>query len=140
MNNSDEGMPEQFIPVRLIASSSTGGWLTREAYRCSTYPLNLLTAIVLSYITRTILCFGSMKIIGSFYLSLRTGYPCVVSCCVTRECYSVPRVTIILSESLTFYYTNTTATPYHPTESILTQLPDRPSSTAPSPERTQYAF
>lgn len=38
VNNSDEGMSEQFIPVRLIASSSTGGWLTREAYRCVTYP------------------------------------------------------------------------------------------------------
>jgi len=33
VNNSDEGKPEQFVPVRLIASSSTGGWLTREAYR-----------------------------------------------------------------------------------------------------------
>jgi acetyl-CoA carboxylase/biotin carboxylase 1 len=28
-----KGSAEEFIPVRLIASSSTGGWLTREAYR-----------------------------------------------------------------------------------------------------------
>ena len=33
VNNADEGMPDQYVPVRLIASSSTGGWLTREAYR-----------------------------------------------------------------------------------------------------------
>lgn len=33
VNDADNGSPEQFIPVRLIASSSTGGWLTREAYR-----------------------------------------------------------------------------------------------------------
>ena len=33
VTNADEGKPAEFIPVRLIASSSTGGWLTREAYR-----------------------------------------------------------------------------------------------------------
>ena len=33
VTNGDEGKPEELIPVRLIASSSTGGWLTREAYR-----------------------------------------------------------------------------------------------------------
>jgi acetyl-CoA carboxylase/biotin carboxylase 1 len=33
VTNSDEGKPDELIPVRLIASSSTGGWLTREAYR-----------------------------------------------------------------------------------------------------------
>ena len=33
VNNADDGQPDQYIPVRLIASSSTGGWLTREAYR-----------------------------------------------------------------------------------------------------------
>ena len=33
VTNADEGRPDEFIPVRLIASSSTGGWLTREAYR-----------------------------------------------------------------------------------------------------------
>lgn len=30
VTNGDEGKPSEFIPVRLIASSSTGGWLTRE--------------------------------------------------------------------------------------------------------------
>jgi acetyl-CoA carboxylase/biotin carboxylase 1 len=30
---TDGTVPDQHIPVRLIASSSTGGWLTREAYR-----------------------------------------------------------------------------------------------------------
>ena len=33
VTNADEGKPDEFIPVRLIASSSTGGWLTRESYR-----------------------------------------------------------------------------------------------------------
>eukprot|EP01040_Poterioochromonas_malhamensis_P025709 gene25709-32132_t len=28
----DEKDPSRFVPIRLIASSSTGGWLTREAY------------------------------------------------------------------------------------------------------------
>ena len=37
VNNADEGMPDQYVPVRLIASSSTGGWLTREAYRYPTF-------------------------------------------------------------------------------------------------------
>ena len=30
VTNADEGKPAEYIPVRLIASSSTGGWLTRE--------------------------------------------------------------------------------------------------------------
>ena len=52
MNNADEGMPDQYVPVRLIASSSTGGWLTREAYRYTTLSYSAIPHSTLLYYNR----------------------------------------------------------------------------------------